>query len=85
MQDGWKIAVAEKIQVVQKLVEIVDVAPKLIPWLKMHYLLVCSVKCGRESSEKLRHGKIGFMVSDIYRRIDEHGIAESIRHDIAVP
>ena len=78
---GW----AEKVQMVQKLVEVVEVAAVFVVWLKGTSSAVCFVELWREAAEELGHCEVGFCVTNVGGWVDEHCFAVGAAHYIAAP
>ena len=78
---GW----AEKVQMVQKLVEVVEVAAVFVAWLQRICFAIGLVEVLRETAEKFCHGKVCFGVANVAGWIYEHGFAVWTTHNITAP
>ena len=82
---GRKISTSKQVQMIQKMVEMIQVQPVGIARLQRHYFPVSVIESPGKSSEKLCHCKIGLSMSHISRRIDQPHVSVRSRHHISGP
>src|SRR5262245_56622289 len=64
------VAVAEEVEVIQHVVEVVEDAPQLVAAGDRMYLAVALVEALREAAEELGHGEIGLRVAVVHRGVE---------------
>lgn len=83
--DSEMVGVAEEVEVVEKGVEVVDVATLGIAGVWWAGFAVRLVEFAGEAAEKLCHGKVDFAVADADGGVDEDGLTGGACHDVTAP
>ena len=70
-----KISASEQVEMIQKMIQIIQIAALSVAGVDRAAFVVCPVKPLRKSSEQFGHGQVCLRVPDRNRRVDQPGFS----------